>query len=403
MTDAFTATDPSGYTAAFDDRVAAVVADAARRVPAFARRLADAGLSAGAVTGSAALEGLPVLTKDDVLAAQHADPPFGGLLAGDVRPRRVFQSPGPIYEAELDAVDHWRWAPALEAAGFGPDDVVLNAFGHHLSPAGAMFEQACLVLGCTVVPAGVGNADAQVRACADLGVTAYVGVPSYLNKLLELDPSLALQRAFVSAEPLPPSLRDRLLERVAVVRQGYGTAEAGHLGHECSAMDGWHVAEDALVQVCDPATGAPLTDGREGQVVVTGLSTAAPLVRFGTGDLSAWHDQPCPCGARTPRLRGWLGRVGDGVKVRGMFLHPRQVSDAMGALSDVTAHRFTVDRIDHRDVLACAVVLRPGAAADEVVPTVRQRIRETLRFDVTVEVADSLSDGPVIEDRRRWD
>ena len=405
---------PADYARRFDADVAAVLPAAARRLPALRRRLRAAGLAPDDLTDVAALDRLPVLSKDALLDAQRADPPFGGILAAgaDVRVKRVFQSPGPLYEPELEGEDHWRWGAALRAAGFGPDDVVLNAFSYHLSPAGAMFEEACLAIGATVVPAGVGNLDLQVTACADLGVTAYVGLPSYLKALLERaedaghDPaSWPLAKAFCTAEPLPASLRAWLTERVADVRQGYGTAETGNLGYESAARDGLHVPDDALVQVCDLATGAARYDGGEGQVVATVFDERYPVVRLGTGDLSAWRlDEPGDPGLVTPRLRGWLGRVGDAVKVRGMFLHPRQVAAVLDPLDAVQAYRVVVERADHRDVLRCEVVAAPGAEARRLSELVRERIRAGLRFDVEVATVSALegSAGP-IDDRRAWD
>jgi phenylacetate-CoA ligase len=397
--------DPAAYQASFDAAVAGVVAEAAGRSEGFRRRLASAGLEAGHVTDVAALDRLPILSKDELLELQHDQPPFGGMLADDAEVRRVFQSPGPLYEPEVEAGDAWRWAPALEAAGFGPEDRVLIAFGFHLSPAGAMFEAACLELGAAVLPAGVGNKEAQVRACRDLGVSAYIGPPSYLKALLdaadEESAPLAIERAFVTAEPLPPSLRELLEARVPTVRQGYGTAEAGNLGYECEAREGLHVPADALVQICDLTSGEALHDESEGQLVVTLLSSAYPVVRFGTGDLSRWSLQPCACGATTPRIQGWLGRAGDAVKVKGMFLHPRQVAQVVGAAPGVERYRMVVDRVDHVDVLRCEVVAdgEPGEVADRVAAGVR----DALRFNVTVDVVDHLDDdAPSFEDLRTW-
>jgi phenylacetate-CoA ligase len=397
------------YASRFDHLLGDFLSDAAARTPGLAARLREAGLPPGDATSVAVLDRLPVLTKDELLERQEKDPPFGGMVASDFRPRRVFQSPGPLYDAEPDGEDPWRWRPALESAGFGRGDVVLNAFAYHLTPAGAMFEEACRQLGATVLPGGVGNVDAQVRACAALGVTAYVGLPSYLKALLEAadagpgSRALQIRRAFVTAEPLPESLRAWLLERLDVVLQGYGTAESGNLGYECSHMAGWHVPADALVQICDLSSGAAIYDGGQGQVVVTVLSPSVPVVRLGTGDLSAWHLEPCPCGIGTPRLRGWLGRVGDAVKVRGMFLHPRQVAEVMEGIEGVRSYRFAVDRVDNRDMLRCAVVRDPAGRGD-VVEEVRTKVRAGLRFDVDVQLVDDLPDGgPVIEDRRSWE
>jgi phenylacetate-CoA ligase len=400
---------PREYSSRFDHLLGDFLRDAAARAPGLAARLQDAGLRADDATNVAVLDRLPVLTKDRVLELQARDPPFADLVASDFHPRRVFQSPGPLYEAEPDGEDHWRWRPALESAGFGRDDVVLNAFAYHLTPAGAMFEEACRQLGATVFPGGVGNLDAQVRACADLGVSAYVGLPSYLKSLLEAANKLAstrplrLRRAFVTGEPLPDSLRAWLLERLDVVRQGYGTAETGNLGYECSQMAGWHVAADALVQICDLTSGAAIHDSRQGQIVVTVFSPSVPVVRFGTGDISAWHTESCTCDIGTPRLRGWLGRVGDAVKVRGMFLHPRQIADVMDGIDGVRIYRFVVDRVGHRDILRCALVTDAGGRRD-VASDVRTKVRASLRFDVDVElVGDLPEEGPVIQDLRSWE
>lgn len=396
---------PEEYAVAFDGRVEAVLAPAARAVPALADRMRAAGMAPEDLTSVAALDRLPVLAKDDLLDLQAKDPPFGGLLAAGTRLRRIFQSPGPLYEPEPDVDDHWRVAPALRAAGFTPSDVVLNAFGYHLSPAGVMFEEGARAVGATVVPGGVGSQELQLRAARDAGVTAYIGLPSYLKALFEKSvenggPPWRLERAVVGAEPLPPSLRAWLSERVPVVRQMYGTAESGLLGYECEAENGWHVPDDALVEVCGLDDGQPRHGGGEGQVVVSLFSPHYPLVRFGTGDLSAFASGACPCGRPTPRLVGWLGRVGEAVKVRGMFLHPRQITQVMSGHPSVSAYRFVVDRADHVDVLRCEIV----TADDRAPEAVRSGIRDSLRFAVDVSVVSELpADAPVMADLRSWD
>jgi phenylacetate-CoA ligase len=399
----------TAFARSFDERVRTVLPEAARRCAGLARRLAAAGVDPADLTGVAALDRVPVLSKDDLIDLQRQDPPFAGLVAPDAPVRRVFRSPGPLHEAELDRPDPWRWAPALRAAGFTDRDLVLNAFSYHLSPAGAMFEEGARAVGCRVVPGGVGNLDQQVQACRDLGVTAYIGLPSYLKALLEraeaagTQPAdLQLERAFVAAEPLPDSLRAWLTARVPVVRQGYGTAETGNLGYEVPGADGLRVPADALVQICDLSTGEAVYDGRTGEVVVTIFDVDAPVVRFGTGDLSAWAE--AAAGDAAPRIRGWLGRVGDAVKVRGMFLHPRQVSEVMDTVAGVGSYRFLIDRVDHRDVLRCEVVAGPDADPDAVAVAVRTAVRDGLRFDVDVRPVGepTPAEGPIV-DLREWD
>lgn len=399
---------PVEYARSFDDQLGQVIPTAATRCAGFARRLSNAGVDPAHLTDVDALDRVPVLSKDDLITLQLQDPPFAGMVADDASIRRIFQSPGPLYEPEMHGADPWRWAPALRAAGFSGGDVVVNCFSYHLSPAGAMFEEGCRALGAAVVPGGIGSMDLQVKACAALGVTGFIGLPSYLKALLdkaeEAGLDLVLERAFVTAEALPPSLREWLTQRVPVVRQGYGTAETGNLGYESDRLDGLHVPADALVQICDLETGAAIYDHREGQIVVTLLRDDYPLVRFGTGDLSAWAEQSDDEAEPTPRIKGWLGRVGDAVKVRGMFLHPAQVRSVMEGAPGVTAYRFVIDRREHRDVLRCDVVAPGRDDAEALADAVRERVRAGLRFDVEVAVVDDLPAEPdVIDDRRTWE
>jgi phenylacetate-CoA ligase len=385
----------SQYVHGLDATVAATASEAAAKVPAFAERLAAADINE--VREVADLDRLPVLSKDELIQAQRAAPPFGGAVAPNARLRKVFASPGPLFEPQLAGADPWRWGEALRAAGFGPHDVVLNCFSHHLSPAGAMFEEGVLALGATVIPAGVGNQELQIQTAVRVGASAYTGLPSYLKALLEkaaaLGEPLAIRRALVTAEPL----RDWLESYVDIVHQAYGTAETGLLGYETAPNSGLALPGGVLVQICDPATGAPVVDDSVGQVVVTLLRPEQPLVRFGTGDLSAWR-----LGTDSSlRLAGVLGRIGEAVKVRGMFLHPRQAAQALAAEPDITAYRFVIDRVEHRDTLRCELVPAPDADAG-LADRIREKIRSRLRLAADVVCVPALEEGPVLDDRRVW-
>jgi phenylacetate-CoA ligase len=399
---------PEEYGDSFDSEIAAILPVASARIPALAARVAGAGIEPRELTTRIAHDRLPIVTKDELIGLQAAEPPFGGVVAPGAAIRRIYQSPGPLYEPELDHADHWRFAQALEAADFGAESRVLNAFSYHLSPAGAMFEEAARALGATVVPGGIGNMELQIQVCVAVGVDSYTGLPSYLKTLLEKAESdgvvLGIERSFHTAEPLPPSLRAWLGERVPVVRQGYGTAEAGNLGFECELAEGLHVPLDALVEVCDLSTGEPLWDGTVGQVTATVLYPDYPIVRLGTGDLSAYLTDPCECGRPEPRIKGWMGRAGDAVKVRGMFLHPRHVEQVMARITGVTAYRFVVERAEHRDELRCEIVTAPGEDQKDVAKRIADAVRAGLRFKAAVEVVDELEtdDGPIV-DHRVWD
>ncbi|MEW5830690.1 MAG: AMP-binding protein [Chloroflexota bacterium] len=382
----------------------------ASNAPGFARRLSEAGLSPDSIRTPGDLNALPVIRKDNLVEFQAADPPFGGFLACDPGAlKRIFQSPGPIYDPESRTADYWRWKSAMQAAGFGPGDLVINCFGYHLTPAGAMFEEGLWAAGCAVIPGGVGSQEGQVRLLHDLKVTGYVGLPSYLKALIEKAGELGLElfvkKAFFTAEPLPPSLRTWLHEHgIPVARQGYGTAECGNLGYECEQEDGWHLPEDAIIQICDINTGQPLPPGETGEIVVTLLVEDYALVRFGTGDLSSLNPAPCPCGRTSSRLMGWQGRIGDAVKVRGMFLHPRQMRDFMARYPEVTSWQAVVTREEHKDFLALRIVTAPGTDDATLAASIAGAAREAIKFQPeVVPVPELPPDAPSIRDERNWE
>lgn len=391
-------------------RLAALVRHAWTHSPVQRARLAGAGLGDGVISGPADLARLPVLRKVDLPAAQAAAPPFGGLLGQPVEQlQRIFVSPGPVYDPQGPSQDYWRFATALTAAGFAAGDVVLNCFSYHLSPAGFMFDAALRTLGCVVIPGGVGQQDLQLQVLAATGARGYVGLPSYLLALLEKAAAtpitLALEKALVTAEPLPPSLRARLQELGVTVRQSYGTADLGLVGYECAAAAGMHLDSGVLVEICDPETGRPLPLGETGEVVCTLLDQTYPLLRFGTGDLSALLPEPCPCGLPPPRIRGWLGRATDGVKVRGMFVYRHQLAEVLDNAPGTGRWQTVVQRDgQHRDQMLIRVEPPPGQQLDP--EGVAQSVRAVTRVACAVQVeppgALTGKDAPWLDDRRDW-
>jgi phenylacetate-CoA ligase len=387
---------------------------AAQRVPAFAEALA--GIDPAAVTTREALARLPVTRKSELLARQQrerASDPFGGFsaigwqrLRGLSGARRVFQSPGPIYEPEGTRADYWRMGRALFAAGFRPGDLIHNSFSYHLTPAGSMMETGALAVGCTVFPGGVGNTELQLQAMADLRPDGYAGTPSFLRILVEKAteagaPPPSLTKALVSGEAFPAALRDWLAGHGIAAYQCYATADVGLIAYETAAREGLVLDEGVIVEIVRPGTGDPVPDGEVGEVVVTVLHPDYPLLRFGTGDLSAILPGACPTGRTNARIRGWLGRADQTAKVRGMFVHPSQVAEVVRRHPEVTRARLVVDgeMANDRMMLHAEAASPPAGLADALARSLREVTK--LRGEVALVAVGSLpNDGKVIEDRR---
>lgn len=392
-------------------RLQRTVAAAYAGAPGVRARMDGCGLRSEHVHTLADLGPLPVLRKDALPQLQAQAPPFGGLLSRPVTSlRRIFVSPGPIYDPEPPGPDYWGLAPALHAAGFRAGDVALVTFSFHLTPAGHMMDAALQQLGCVVVPGGVGNTDIQARALGDLGVTGIVGTPSFTATLLERARALGVRHrveiAFASAEPLPDSLRSRLQEEFGVrVTQGYALADLGLVAYECPQACGLHLSDRVAVEILDPDSGTPVPSGHPGEVVLTLLEPPYALIRFGTGDLAAELPGTCPCGRTSPRLRGILGRVGEAVKIRGLFVHPSEADRIVAQIPEVTRYQIVVRRADHRDEATVRIEVRPGSDVQTVAARFADVIQEGLRVRLAVEPVPpgTLEEGaPKILDLRQW-
>ena len=389
------------------------IAHAKAHTPAFARILA--AVDPAAVTSRAALARLPVTRKSELPEIQKAARPFGGFAAsqwglGTAGPARVFASPGSIYEPEGRGADYWRMARALYAAGFRKGDLVHNCFAYHFSPAGSMFETGAFALGCTVFPGGTGQTEQQVHAIADLQPAGYVGTPSFLRIIVEKADEIgvkiaSLTKALVSAEPFPASLRDAFLARGIAGYQVYGSADLGNIAYETEARSGLVVDEGVLVEIVRPGTGDPVAPGEVGEIVVTALANADyPLVRFGTGDLSAVLPGSSPCGRTNLRIKGWMGRADQTTKVKGLFVHPAQVAAVVARHPEVHRARLVVDTADGGDrmTLHVEVAANRSSSAEAIVASIRDVTK--LRGEVAFHSPGELpNDGKVIEDSRKYD
>ncbi len=377
--------------------------------PYFGRLLKD--VEPKTVRDRASLARIPVTRKSDLIALQKQAPPFGGMTAvASGKLGRIFASPGPIYDPQGATGDFWRFGRALWAAGFRRGDVVHNCFSYHFTPAGFMVDLGAQAIGCAVFPAGVGQTEMQVKTISDLQAGAYAGTPSFLKIILEkadesgVDLS-CLRKALVSGEALLPAVRKALLERGIEVRQCYGTADVGLIAYESAPDAGLIVDEGVIVEIVRPGSNDPVSDGEVGEVVVTNLSAEYPLIRFGTGDLSAVLPGQSPCGRTNMRIKGWMGRADQTAKVKGMFVHPSQVAEIARRHPQVVRARLVIEhdtQSNDRMTLHCEVADDGETLAPAIAATIREVTK--LRGEVNVVAPGSLAnDGKVIDDLRKFD
>ena len=408
--DALETRDPVQREAALLAALPNQVAHAKASARAFAQSLQS--VDAASVNSRAALAKLPVIRKHELLEQQQAlrgTDIFGGFSAiayGRAMPR-IFASPGTIYEPEGARSDYWRMARAMFAAGFRENELIHNCFSYHFTPAGSMMETGAHALGCTVFAGGIGQTEQQVQAMAELKPAGYIGTPSFLKIIVEKAAEIGItlpsvRKALVSGEAFPPSLRDWLVERGIAGYQCYATADLGLIAYETSAREGLVLDECVIVEIVRPGTGDPLPEGEVGELVVTTLNPDYPLIRFGTGDLSAVLTGTCPTGRTNQRIKGWMGRADQTTKVRGMFVHPGQVAEVTKRFPAIKRARLVVSGEMANDQLTLKVeTLEAAGLAEKISEAVRDVTK--LRADIAlVEVGSLPNDGKVIEDARSY-
>lgn len=402
-----------------DQKLIDAVKAAYDNAPAVKARFDALGITPGDIGGVADLEKIPVLPKDDLVALQQADPPFGGMLGLPLEQvTHICFSPGPLYEPLPDEDDSaWEVARlSLQHAGFAAGDVVLNSLSYHLVPAGLLFDRALSRLGCTVVPGGTGNSDLQLKMMKDLSCTGYVGTPSFLMSLinkageagLDFSEAFSLRNVIVTAEPLPPSLRQTFAEEYGLsVANAYGTAEFGLLGLNMGEGMAMQLLPEPVVEVADPDTGKRVGAGETGEVVATNFSRAYPLIRIGTGDMAMNVDPNPGSSKQEERAIILVGRSGDAVKVRGLFVHPNQLRFAAGQIPAVKGIQGVVSRPELKDQFSLRVEVAEGvdqaALSEQLMGAVRNLCR------VRVDSVEFVSSGTIQEgdpgmlDERSWE
>ena len=416
MSDHFDALEtraPEAREAALLAALPAHIAHAKAQAPAFSAALAH--VNPAYITTRAALAQLPVIRKHALLEQQKASRAAGGNVFGGFsalgfgkQMPRVFASPGTIYEPEGAGADYWRMARAMFAAGFRGGELIHNCFSYHFTPAGSMMETGAHALGCTVFAGGTGQTEQQVSAMAELQPAGYIGTPSFLKiileKALELGvPLPSVRKALVSGEAFPPSLRDWMTAHGVDAYQCYATADVGLIAYETAAREGLVVDEGVILEIVRPGTGDPVAVGEVGEVVVTTLNPAYPLIRFGTGDLSAVLPGSCPTGRSNVRIKGWMGRADQTTKIRGMFVHPEQVDQIAKRFPEVLRVRLVVSGAMAQDVMTLKV--ESATASDGLAQRLADAVRDVTKLRAAVEMGQPGSlptDGKVIEDARSY-
>ena len=401
-----------------NQKLRGIIQYAYKNSQAFKNKIDSAGLKPKDIQTTKDLEKIPITKKADLVELQKKNPPFGGFEGVPISElKRIFISPGPIYEpGEMEYVE-LGWAQGMYAGGFRPGDIAINTFSYHMVPfALHMVDNSLHRIGCISIPTGVGNTEQQVNILNNLKATGFCGTPSFLLNIAEkakemgfdLKKDLNLKVGFVAAEMLPESLRSKLEEKFGmIIRQTYGTADIGCLGYECIKKNGMHIPDDKIVEIVDPETGKQLGPGKAGEIVATTFNKIYPLIRFGTGDLSILTETPCPCGRTSPRLLKILGRVDQVTKVRGLFVHPGQVDEVASRYPQIAKVQVVVTRRDQKDEMTFQIelkeeVLQPEKLKEEIESSIRDVMK--LRGDVQITPKGTIPEGAKkIEDQRTWD
>jgi phenylacetate-CoA ligase len=400
----------------YNERLREVVRYAYEHAPGWKEKFDRAGVTPSQIDTVQDLVKIPITKKEELIELQRGNPPFGGLVT--VAPnelKRIFVSTGPIYDPTPPRT-YATSEKVFHTVGFRKGDIVINSLPYHLVPIGVAWDEAFNRLGITIIPAGPGNSELQTRIMYDLKVTGFIGMPSFLMTIIRRAEELgynfkrdfSLRLAYLAGEMVPPSLRRIFEEEYGIeTRDGYGMAEMGGVAQECRYRSGMHILEELVVEIVDPATGKQLGAGETGEVVMTHLDEVYPMIRLGTGDLSYYIDEPCPCGRTSHRLSRILGRVGEAVKVKGLFVHGKELEEALSLFPQVSRFQALVHQVGHRDELTLNIELGEEVDREKLLPGLHKAIQDTCRL--RADRIEFVAQGTIPEehkkvvDKRTWE
>ena len=382
-----------------EERLRETVAHVYENVPFYRDRLDEAGVAPGDVEGVADIASLPTTTKEDFTSEY----PDGLFAVDDAEIRRYHASSGTTGKPKVVAytaadLDLWGhvMARSLTAAGAGPEDVVQNAYGYGLFTGGLGFHHGAETLGAAVVPTSSGGTQRQVDLATDLGSTVLGCTPSYALHFAEVaeemghDPTdLPIEVVGYGAETCTEPMRESIETRLGATGiNNYGLSEiiGPGVAAEChEAQDGLHIWEDHFYpEVIDPASGEPLPEGEEGELVLTTLTKEAlPVLRYRTGDLTSLHYDTCECGRTMVRMDNVTGRTDDLLIVRGVNLYPSEIEHVVLDHEGVAPHyRIDLHTEGTMDVMDLTIELDEGFEDDagDVRETILDRLSNVLGF-----------------------
>jgi phenylacetate-CoA ligase len=265
---------------------------------------------------------------------------------------------------------------------------VLNTWSYHLVPAGLVLDDGIAATGAVVIPSGPGSSEQQAQLVLELGVSCICASTAFFVTLVEtlerlgheLPQAWNVRSAMLGGEMGDWLGKRRRMEQRYGIRtfSAYATGDFGVIGYEEPGLEGYVIHPERLVQICDPRTGAPLPLGQPGEIVVTTLNAGWPLVRFGTGDVAVGlHEAADGCVAQIGPL---LGRVGQGVKVREVFVYPRNVEELIIRIPGIQRAQLVVRREANREVAVLRTELKPGVSSEAVRQELEQAFRQVTRL-----------------------
>lgn len=368
------------------------------KTPFYGERLNKIGLRAPAdIRSLSDAAKIPFTTKDDLRSGY----PDGFLAVPKTEVLRVHASSGTtghptvIHHTRAD-LDEWTGlcARSILSTGAGPADVLQNMMTYGLFTGGLGLHYGAEAVGMMVIPAGPGNTQRQIQLMRDFGVTVAHATPSYLLHLhAELarespaGPRLLLRKAFIGAEPHSEQIRRRIEALFGIdAYNSYGMSEMNGPGvaFECRAKAGMHLWEDAyLMELIHPGTLAPLSEGDEGELVLTTLRRqATPLLRYRTRDLTRIHGGTCACGRTHRRIARIKGRSDDMLIINGINVFPAQIETLLMRIPEFGSnYQIRVDKAESLDRLTVMTEITPRRFTGELhdLEALKARLRNEIK------------------------
>lgn len=254
----------------------------------------------------------------------------------------------------------------------------------------------------SIIRIGPGSIPAQWASILQNKPTKLISVPTFILKLLDYadEHGIDYKKSSIDSivcigEPIRDNefnyniLGKKITERWDVeLYSTYASTEMATAFSECKYGNGGHLNPDLVYLEVLKEDGTQAKNGEAGEIIITPLGVeGTPLIRYNTGDIAIYWDEPCRCGKHTPRLGPIIGRKNQLIKFKGTSLYPQAIFNTLNALEFVDLYQIVAEE-QELTTNKLRILLPEGSITAKQIEEAKLVLRANLKVTPEIELVE---------------